>query len=87
MSQTDNKNVGLNVGLNNTEKRVLELLLLNPNENALSLCEIIGVSKRTSERALKSLQEKGFIERQGSKRDGSWIVKNNLCHLLLSETI
>lgn len=41
MSQTDNKNVGLN----NTEKRVLELLLLNPNENALSLCEIIGVSK------------------------------------------
>lgn len=45
------------------------------NENALSLCEIIGVSKRTSERALKSLQEKGFIERQGSKRDGIWIVK------------
>ena len=71
MSQTDNKNVGLNVGLNNTEKRVLELLLLNPNENALSLCEIIGVSKRTSRRALKSLQEKGFIERQGTKRDGS----------------
>jgi len=75
MSQTDNKNVGLNVGLNNTEKKILELLLLNPNENALSLSEAIGMTKRTSERALKSLQEKGFIERHGSKRDGYWIVK------------
>ena len=75
MSQTDSKNVGLNVGLNNTEKKTLELLLLNPNENSLSLSEKIGVSKRTSERTLKSLQEKSFIERQGSKRDGYWIVK------------
>ena len=41
LSQTDSKNVGLNIGLNvglsNTEKKVIELLLLNPNENVLTL--------------------------------------------------
>lgn len=75
LSQTDNKNVGLNVGLTKTEKKVIELLLLNSNENALTLSNQIGVVKRTVERALKSLQNKGYIERHGSKRDGSWIVK------------
>ena len=49
--------------------------MLNPNENALTLSNQIGVVKRTAERALKSLQDKGYIERQGSRRDGSWAVK------------
>ena len=68
-------NVGLNVGLNKTEKEVIEHLLLNANENAATLSTQIGVATRTVERALKSLQEKGYIVRQGSKRDGYWIVK------------
>ena len=34
----------------------------------------VEVSKRTIERAFVSLQQKGKIERIGSKRDGSWIV-------------
>ena len=65
----------INVGLSNTEKKVIELLLLNPNENALTLSNQIGIVKRTAERALKSLKDKGYIERQGSKRDGRWVVK------------
>jgi len=38
------------------------------------MAEKIGVSKRTIERALASLQKKGRIERVGSKRNGSWLV-------------
>lgn len=68
------KNVGLNVALNKTEKKVIELLIKNPSVTSVELAEIIGVTKRTIERTFKSLQEKKMIERIGSKRDGNWIV-------------
>ena len=78
IDQTDNKNVGLGVGLNvalnKTEKKVVELLIENPSITSVELAEIIGVTKRTIERTFKSLQEKKMIERIGSKRDGNWIV-------------
>ena len=70
IEQMDNKNVGLN----KTEKRVIELLIENPNLTSIELSEKIGVTKRTIERTFKSLQEKKMIERIGSKRDGNWIV-------------
>ena len=78
IDQIDNKNVGLNVGLNvalnKTEKKVLALLIENPELTSVKLAETVGVTKRTIERTFKSLQEKKMIERIGSKRDGIWIV-------------
>lgn len=74
INQMGNKNVGLNVVLNKTEKKVIELLIENPNITSAELAEKIGVTKRTIERTFKSLQEKKMIERIGSKRDGNWIV-------------
>lgn len=70
IDQIDNKNVGLN----KTEKKVIELLIENPSLTSIELSEKIGVTKRTIERTFKSLQEKKMIERVGSKRDGNWIV-------------
>lgn len=70
IDQTDNKNVGLN----KTEKKVIEILIENSSLTSIELSEKIGVTKRTIERAFKSLQEKKMIERIGSKRDGNWIV-------------
>ena len=67
-------NVGMNVGLNKTEKAVLSLLIENADWNAEELASEVGVTKRTIERAFASLQKKGKIERIGSKRDGSWKV-------------
>ena len=74
IDQIDNKNVGLNVGLNKTEKKVIEILIENPGVTSVELAEKVGVTKRTIERAFKSLQEKKMIERIGSKRDGNWSV-------------
>lgn len=78
VSQTYNKNIDVDAdshaGLNKTEKKVIELLLENANHNSETLAEQINVTRRTIERALKSLQEKNRIERIGSKRDGNWIV-------------
>lgn len=53
---------------------MIELLIENPSVTAFELAEKIGVTKRTIERAFKSLQEKKMIERIESKRDGNWIV-------------
>ena len=67
-------NVGLNVGLNKTEKKVIQFLMESSNLTSAELAEKVSATKRTIERALKSLQEKNIIERIGSKRDGNWIV-------------
>ena len=64
----------MNVGLNKTEKKVIELLIENPSLTSIELSEKIGVTKRTIKRAFKSLQEKKMIERIGSKHYGNWIV-------------
>ena len=74
ISQIENENVGLNVGLNKTEKKVIEILLENPNSTSVELSEQIEVTTRTIERAFNSLQEKNIIKRIGSKRDGYWII-------------
>ena len=67
-------NVGLNVGLNKTEKAVLGLLIEDSDRTADMIATEIGDKKRTIKRTYVSLQKKGKIERIGSKRDGKWIV-------------
>ena len=74
LDQIDNRNVGLNVGSNKTEKKAIELSIRNPAYTSAELAEQIGVTKRTTERTFKALREKKMIERIGSKRDGNWIV-------------
>ena len=65
--QIDNKNVGLN----KTEKKVIELLIEDQSFTSIELSVKIGVTKRTVEITFKSLQEKKMIERIGSKCDGN----------------
>ena len=67
-------NVGVNVGVNDVEKVILEELVRNPQLTANDLSIIISKSKRTAERYLKLLQEKGYIERSGSDKTGNWKV-------------
>lgn len=62
VAQIDNRNVGLNVGLNKTEKKVIQLLIENSNLKSIELAERIGVTKRTIERTFKSLQEKKILK-------------------------
>ena len=50
------------------------MLIDNADRNADIIAAEIGVTKRTIERAFASLQQKGKIERIGSKRDGKWVV-------------
>ena len=73
-------NVGLNVGLNVDvniniiERKIIESLLNDPTLTAEKISIIIGKTKRTAERYLKALQEKGYIERSGSDKTGYWKI-------------
>lgn len=74
-------NVGNDVGnvgnakiqLNETEEKVLKLVIKDQSLSAQRISEILGVGKRQTERTLKSLREKGLIFREGGTR-GFWKI-------------
>ena len=73
-------NVGANVGqnvdvnINDTERKIIEMLINDPTLNAEKISMKIEKSKRTAERYLKALQEKGIILRTGSDKKGYWKI-------------
>lgn len=76
-AKMDNVNVGVNVGVKLTKKEQ-EVLAAIQKDNAVTAASIANqcqVTTRTIERAIKSLKEKGLIERVGSDKTGHWIIK------------
>lgn len=78
LAKIENKRISKNdnfiFNLNKTEKNVITNLIDNPNISLSELAEIIGVTKRTVERAFKNLQKKNILEKVGTKSKGQWIV-------------
>ena len=70
----DGINDGINIRLNATEQKLLCLLIDHGEYTQEQMAKEIGVSVRTVERNLSSLQRKGKVERIGSKKNGRWIV-------------
>ena len=54
------------------ERQVTELLQKNSEYTTTMLAEALGISRKTVSKRLKSLKEKGIIERVGSDRKGYW---------------
>ena len=71
------ENVGENVGekLNKTQSKIIDLLRENPQYTLEQMAQFITVERRTIERNIKTLREKGVLERIGSDREGYWVVK------------
>ena len=63
---------GIKFGEN--EKRLLLLLNETPALSAQKLSEQIGISKRGVEKQLKKLKDAGVIIREGSDKNGFWII-------------
>jgi len=61
-------------GINGTEKRLLFLIAEGEFYTAAEASLLMGVSKRTIERSLASLKNKGLIAREGSDKSGNWKV-------------
>ena len=62
--------------LSEKEQKTLELLLEDPGYTSPQIAEKLNVSRVSVTKYLKSLKEKGFIERIGSDRKGYWKIMN-----------
>ena len=71
-------NEGLNKGLNEGLNSMLTAIIHNPGIQAKQLSDLLEARPlKTIERQIKSLTDKGYIERKGSKKTGGyWPVKN-----------
>lgn len=74
-TQNDNPN---NQDVTLDKLALLKLIAQNPSMTQVQLAEKMGVTDRTIKRKMKSLQEKGFIQRVNGKRNGHWEILINL---------
>lgn len=54
---------------------ILELLAGNPAMTQTELMKELDLSRKQIQKDIKELREKGILEREGSNRNGRWIVK------------
>ena len=59
----------------NKERMVLEYLATHPDATQTELSSVLLVSRSTIADYTSSLQGKGYLKREGTRRDGRWIVK------------
>ena len=64
----------LNEALNVNEIRSINLIIENPSIRQKDIIEISGISRAQVQRTMKSLQERGIISHENSKKRGKWIV-------------
>ncbi|MCE5174430.1 MAG: ATP-binding protein [Bacteroidales bacterium] len=67
---------GLNGGLNDTQKRVLEYISENGGAKVKDMSDILSIPVDTLDKVVSFLVKKLFIERRGSKKTGGyWLVR------------
>lgn len=75
-SDSEALNEALNEVLTEKQKRLLNILRSNPAITQKEIIENTSLSRSTIQRIIKELTKMGRLERAGSKKKGSWIVKN-----------
>jgi ATP-dependent DNA helicase RecG len=67
-------NVGISVGLNETQRKIVDLMVKNPEVTTGQISKEIGLSKRRVESNISKLKHLGIVERIGSRKIGRWAV-------------
>lgn len=60
--------------VNQTQQKIIEMILLNPKMTQAAMAEELGVTSRAVKKNIKELNEKGILGRVGSARSGYWEV-------------
>ena len=71
----NHENVGINVGINSTQKKILDLIIQDRNITQEQIAKELKKSVRTIERNINRLKEKNIITRVGANKTGYWDVK------------
>ena len=61
--------------LTERQKVILKLIKENPSLSASEMSQKTGMVTRTIQRDLASLHEKGFLTREGGRKDGKWVIR------------
>lgn len=64
----------VNVFLNDTEKKILEAIIQNPQTTYDELASLAQKTRKTVMRNIGKLKEKKLIERVGSDKSGLWKI-------------
>lgn len=76
VNDTQNDTVNNTVKLIKTEKRILEEIRNFPEITANELAKDLNLGLSTIKRNIKTLKNKGLLERIGSDKNGCWRIKN-----------
>lgn len=85
-TNTENRMIGTETGiemmenqlpfsLSDTEKKVVSLILKNPEITQDKMAEIIGMSKNGIRYAMNKLKNRGVLVREGATKKGKWSIK------------
>ena len=76
LSKGNKNNVNkINVNLNKTQVKILELIRKNPEITQKEMAEKIGLSIIAIQKSIFNLKNEGLISREGTRRKGKWIIK------------
>lgn len=72
----DTENIGdiSEIELTERQDTLIEFIRQNPTMTVTQMAETLEVKKRTLERELAYLQRHGVLKREGSDKDGAWII-------------
>lgn len=74
-SSNEALNEALKEALTDNQKKLIDILCDNPTITQKEIMEQTSLSRSTVQRTIKELSEMGQLERIGSKKTGSWVVK------------
>ena len=60
--------------LNNTQRKMLEIIRKNPSVTKKEIAEILNLSMGTIKKYMNILKDEKIIKRSGSKKNGEWII-------------
>ena len=72
----DKKNGKITDKINDKIKTTLDVIKDNPNATIPQLVELTGKSSSTISRELKEYQTAGLIQREGSRKNGKWVMSS-----------
>ncbi|MDR3119838.1 MAG: putative DNA binding domain-containing protein [Clostridiales bacterium] len=67
---------GINGGLCEAQQKIIALLLENPMITTQTIADSLNLTRRKVEYHISQLKESGFVEREGAKKNGRWIVRS-----------
>ena len=71
---TTNVTINVTINLNETEKKILQIITNNPNVTQREIAEELNVTTMTIKRTTNKLKEKGLIARVGANKNGYWKI-------------